>query len=79
MIDREVEATKEGAHSVTFPSKAFAARSATSGLAPFTVQRRTPRAQDVQIDILYCGVCHSDLHAVRDEWNSVMNLTRKGP
>jgi uncharacterized zinc-type alcohol dehydrogenase-like protein len=62
----------QSASSATFRSKAFAARSATSGLAPFTVQRRTPRAEDVQIEILYCGVCHSDLHQVRDEWNTVM-------
>jgi D-arabinose 1-dehydrogenase-like Zn-dependent alcohol dehydrogenase len=49
-----------------------AARSADSGLAPSTIQRRTPRAQDIQIEILYCGVCHSDLHQVRNEWTSVM-------
>ncbi len=72
MLDTEVKATKESSHSVTFPAKAFAAQSATSGLGPFTLQRRTPRAQDVQIEILYCGVCHSDLHQVRDEWNLVM-------
>lgn len=56
----------------TFTSKAFAARSATSGLAPFTLQRRTPTAEDVQIEILYCGICHSDLHQVRNEWSGVM-------
>src|SRR5882724_8697818 len=72
MLDIEVKPTKEASHSATFPSKAFAARSATSSLGPFTVQRRTPRTQDVQIEILYCGVCHSDLHQVRDEWNTIM-------
>jgi alcohol dehydrogenase (NADP+) len=56
----------------TFSAKAYAARSATTSLAPFTFQRRSPRPQDVQIEILYCGVCHSDLHQVRDEWNEVM-------
>lgn len=56
----------------TFSAKAFAARSATSGLAPASIERRSPRPQDVEIEILYCGVCHSDLHAVRDEWHSVM-------
>jgi alcohol dehydrogenase (NADP+) len=56
----------------TFTAKAFAARSAASGMAPFTLQRRSPRPQDVQIEILYCGVCHSDLHQVRDEWKMVM-------
>ena len=56
----------------TFSAKAFAARSASSGMAPHTVQRREPRPQDVQIEILYCGVCHSDLHQVRNEWQMVM-------
>ena len=58
----------------TFAAKSFAAQSARSGLAPFTIQRRTPRPQDVQIEILYCGVCHSDLHQVRNEWEA-MNPT----
>ncbi|HKV82088.1 MAG TPA: NAD(P)-dependent alcohol dehydrogenase [Candidatus Sulfotelmatobacter sp.] len=56
----------------TFAARAYAAKSVTSGMAPFTVKRRAPRPQDVQIEILYCGVCHSDLHQVRDEWKSVM-------
>jgi len=56
----------------TFPAKAYAARSATTSLAPFTFERRSPRPQDVQIEILYCGVCHSDLHQVRNEWKEVM-------
>jgi alcohol dehydrogenase (NADP+) len=54
----------------TFPSKAFAAPSAIGNLGPLSIQRRTPRPQDVQIDILYCGVCHSDLHTVRNEWSA---------
>jgi alcohol dehydrogenase (NADP+) len=57
---------------VTFPAKAFAAPSATGALTPHTVARRTPRPQDVQIEILFCGVCHSDLHQVRNEWKEVM-------
>src|SRR5580693_3390089 len=56
----------------TFPAKAYAARSATTSLAPFTFERRSPRPQDVQIEVLYCGVCHSDLHQVRNEWKEVM-------
>jgi alcohol dehydrogenase (NADP+) len=56
----------------TFTAKAYAARSATTSPAPFTLQRRSPRPQDVQIEILYCGVCHSDLHQVRNEWKEVM-------
>jgi uncharacterized zinc-type alcohol dehydrogenase-like protein len=47
---------------------AYAAASATSPLAPFTIERRAPRAHEVLIDILYCGVCHSDIHQARDEW-----------
>ena len=58
--------------SVSQTAKAFAAQSPTSGLAPSTIRRRIPGVQDVQIDILYCGVCHSDLHQARNEWQSVM-------
>jgi alcohol dehydrogenase (NADP+) len=47
---------------------AYAAQSATEPLAPFNFQRRDVGNHDVQIEILYCGVCHSDLHTVRDEW-----------
>src|ERR1700730_7391138 len=56
----------------TFPAKAYAANSAMSGLAPFSFQRRVPGPQDVQIEILFCGVCHSDLHQVRDEWKEII-------
>jgi alcohol dehydrogenase (NADP+) len=56
----------------TYTAKAFAARSANSDLAPASIKRRAPRPKDVQIEILYCGVCHSDLHQVRDEWHAVM-------
>ena len=48
----------------------YAAQSATTPLAPFTFDRRDPGPRDVQIDILFCGVCHSDLHTVRNEWHS---------
>jgi len=47
---------------------AYAARSAHTQLAPFSIERREPGPHDVLIDIAYCGVCHSDLHQVRDEW-----------
>lgn len=53
-------------------AKAYAASSATAALAGTTVARREPGAQDVAIEILYCGICHSDLHTVRNEWASVM-------
>ncbi len=51
-------------------SKAYAAQSATSLLAPFEIDRRTLGADDVQIHILFCGVCHSDLHTARNEWKN---------
>src|SRR5918997_1337114 len=55
-----------------FTTKAYSAQSETSPLAPFSFQRRDPRPQDVQIEILYCGVCHSDLHQVRNEWHNTV-------
>ena len=56
----------------TYEAKAYAASGASSGLAPATVRRRAVRPQDVQLQILFCGVCHSDLHQVRNEWQSIM-------
>jgi len=53
-------------------TKAYSAASATAPLAFDTIQRRKTTAHDVQIEILFCGICHSDLHQVRDEWHSVM-------
>ena len=50
------------------PAKAFAAYTKTTPLAPFNFERRDVGTHDVQIEILYCGVCHSDIHQVRDEW-----------
>lgn len=47
---------------------AYAAQSVGASLAPFNIERREPGPNDVQIEILYCGVCHSDIHQVRDEW-----------
>ncbi len=51
-------------------AKAYSASSATSPLAPFSIQRRDPTPHDVQIQILFCGVCHSDLHTARNEWHN---------
>ena len=50
--------------------KAYAAVSATSGLAPATVERREPGPRDVEIAIEFCGLCHSDVHTVRSEWGT---------
>ena len=46
----------------------YAAHSATDDLAPFRFERRAPRPDDVEIEIQYCGVCHSDLHMARNDW-----------
>jgi uncharacterized zinc-type alcohol dehydrogenase-like protein len=51
-------------------TKAYAAKNATDPLTPFSFERRNLGNDDVQIEILYCGVCHSDLHTVRSEWSS---------
>jgi len=72
MTDAAQQTAIERQKPQTFPAKAFAAQSKTSTMAPFTVQRRSPRPEDVQIQILYCGICHSDLHQVRNEWEGVM-------
>ena len=56
-------------------AKAYSAASATAPLTSTTIPRRAATADDVQIEILFCGVCHSDLHTVRDEWHSVMPTT----
>ena len=53
-----------------YTAKAYSAASAKSPLAPFSFQRRDPGAEDIQMEILYCGVCHSDLHQSRDEWQT---------
>jgi uncharacterized zinc-type alcohol dehydrogenase-like protein len=52
-------------------TRAYAAQSSTSPLAPHTIERREAGDRDVVIDILYCGVCHSDLHAARGEWDGI--------
>ena len=49
-------------------AKAYAVSSPTAALAPFQIERRAVGAHDVQIEIAYCGICHSDIHQVRDEW-----------
>jgi alcohol dehydrogenase (NADP+) len=49
-------------------TKGYAAATPKAALAPYSFQRRAPRDQDVSIDIKFCGICHSDIHQVRDEW-----------
>ena len=60
---------------MTTPARGYAAYSSNEPMAPFSFERRDLRPEDVQIDILYCGVCHSDLHTVRNEWEVVMTTT----
>src|SRR5918992_4928171 len=56
----------------TYEARAYAATSASAELAPTTIRRREPGPHDVQVDVLFCGVCHSDLHQVRNEWQGTM-------
>ncbi len=53
-------------------AKGYAATTAKAPLSPFTFERRDPREHDVQIEIKYCGICHSDIHQARDEWGGSM-------
>src|ERR1700729_307766 len=55
-----------------YNAKAYSAASEKSPLASTTIARRDPTEHDVQIEILFCGICHSDLHQVRNEWSGVM-------
>ena len=54
-----------------YNAKAYAATSATSPLAATKIQRRDPTSHDVQIEVLFCGICHSDLHQARNEWSAM--------
>ena len=51
-----------------FATKGYATHAADEPLKPFSFERRDPTPNDVQIEILFCGVCHSDLHIARNEW-----------
>jgi uncharacterized zinc-type alcohol dehydrogenase-like protein len=55
-----------------YNARAYAATDATSPMGPTTILRREPTDRDVQIDILYCGICHTDLHTVRNDWNTAV-------
>ena len=58
--------------STMIASFGYAAHGPQTPLTPFTFERREPREHDVMIEILYCGVCHSDIHQVRDEWGGAI-------
>jgi alcohol dehydrogenase (NADP+) len=55
-----------------YKTKAYSVSSVTSPFASATIERRDPTERDVQIEILFCGICHSDLHQARNEWSGVM-------
>src|SRR2546423_543658 len=59
-------------HASTYNAKAYSAASETSPLASTKIHRRDPTDRGVQIEILFCGICHSDLHSVRNEWSEFM-------
>jgi alcohol dehydrogenase (NADP+) len=59
----------------TYKAKAYAAQSPTSAVAAITIPRREPQPKDVQIEILYCGICHTDLHFVRNEFAAIVPTT----
>src|SRR3954470_5085630 len=68
-----VRATAEGVKSVNSKEvQAFGTEAADASLQQIPIQRRKPTPHDVEIEILYCGVCHSDLHTARNEWHSTV-------
>jgi alcohol dehydrogenase (NADP+) len=68
-----VKSTAEGAKRVNAKQvKAFGTEAATEPLEELNIERRKPTPRDVEIEILFCGVCHSDLHTVRNEWHSTV-------
>jgi uncharacterized zinc-type alcohol dehydrogenase-like protein len=66
--------SNEGGYTM-YKAKAYSVATATSPFTSTTIPRRETTDRDVQIEILYCGICHSDLHTARDEWHSVMPTT----
>jgi len=58
--------------SMTTKARSYGVPSATAPLAPMTIDRREPTATDVELEILFCGVCHSDLHQARNEWHNTV-------
>ena len=70
-----VNATTTTQAKASYQAKAWGAADPKAKLAPVTIRRREPMPQDVQIQILFCGICHSDLHQVRNEWQSAIPTT----
>lgn len=71
-MSETTQATLPKTTTKAYETRAYAASGPSSGLAPATIRRRAPQPNDVQIEVLFCGVCHSDLHQVRNEWQGTM-------
>jgi len=73
-MSNETKTTEKAAPAAAtaYEARAFLAADAKSKLAPGTIRRRQPGPRDLQLEVLYCGVCHSDLHQVRNEWEGNM-------
>src|SRR5215468_3900918 len=69
---RAVPISEEAPKPQTYTAKAVAAQSPASAMAGITIPRRAPQPKDVQIEISYCGICHTDLHFVRNEFKAIM-------
>jgi alcohol dehydrogenase (NADP+) len=71
-MERIKESAESSITSKTKPVKAFGTHAAHSPLSQLNINRRNPTPHDVEIEILYCGVCHSDLHTARNEWHGTI-------
>lgn len=69
---RAVPISEEAPKPQTYTAKAVAAQSPTSGMAGISIPRREPQPKDVQIEILFCGICHTDIHFVRNEFAAIL-------
>src|SRR5262245_52571261 len=67
-VHSSVGYTSSGGTILMLSTRGYAAKTATSKLEPYQFERREPGPDDVLIDIDYCGICHSDIHQIRDEW-----------
>lgn len=73
MPSTDLEVVPQKATAKTFKTAGYAAHSSATPLKQFSFERREPGPKDVQIEILYCGVCHSDLHTARNEWTNTVH------
>lgn len=69
---RAVPLSEEAPKPQTYTAKAIAAQSTSSSMAAITIPRRVPQPKDVQIEILYCGICHTDLHFVHNDFAAII-------